>query len=122
VKKTNLKTSSVVFRKAEGVENLVDDSMSLCADWLSWVRLSPHGSLAYIAKPLSRWRIDSSNAGKRPPGELEWLEGERLLLEAAEIVKMTSSERDRILLDFLRKCWKWRIEAVPLERASALKN
>ena len=67
---------------------------------------------AYVAKPLSQWRIHSSNARKRPPGELEWLEGERALVEAAEILKMTPPERDRTLLDFLRKCWKWRIEAV----------
>jgi hypothetical protein len=43
---------------------------------------------------------------------LEWLEGERVLLEAVKILKLTPPEQDRILLDFLRKCWKWRLEAV----------
>jgi glycosyltransferase involved in cell wall biosynthesis len=122
VKNTILNASGVVFRNAEGIEDLVDDSMRLCADWLFWVRLLERGGLAFVAKPLSRWRIDSSNARKRPPGELEWLEGERVLREAAEILKMTPPERDRILLDFLRKCWTWRIEAVPLERESAVKK
>jgi glycosyltransferase involved in cell wall biosynthesis len=122
VKNTMLNASSVVFRNAEGIADLVDDSMRFCADWLFWVRLLQRGGVAYIAKPLSQWRIHSSNARKRPPGELEWLEGERVLLEAIEILKMTPPERDRILLDFLRKCWKWRIEAVPLERESAPKK
>ena len=112
VKNTILNASSVVFRNAEGFADLVDDSMRFCADWLFWVRLLQRGGVAYVAKPLSRWRLQSSNARKRPAGELEWLEGERVLLEAAEILKMTPSERDRILLDFLRKCWKWRLEAV----------
>jgi hypothetical protein len=102
----------VVFRNAEGIADLVDDSMRLCADWLFWVRLLQRGGVAYVAKPLSRWRLQSSNARKRPPGELEWLEGERVLVEAVKILKLTQPERDRILLDFLRKCWKWRLEAV----------
>jgi hypothetical protein len=33
-------------------------------------------------------------------------------VEAVKILKLTQPEQDRILLDFLRKCWKWRIEAV----------
>ena len=112
VKNTILNASGVVFRNAEGIADLVDDSMRLCADWLFWVRLLQRGGVAYVAKPLSRWRLQSSNARKRPPGELEWLEGERVLVEAVEILKLTQPERDRILLDFLRKCWKWRLEAV----------
>jgi glycosyltransferase involved in cell wall biosynthesis/SAM-dependent methyltransferase len=111
VKNTILNASGVVFRNMEGTADLVDDSMRLCADWLFWVRLLQRGGLAYVARPLSRWRLQSSNARNRPPGELEWPEGERVLLEAAEILKLTQSERDRILLDFLRKCWKWRTEA-----------
>ena len=113
VKNTILNASGVVFRNAEGIADLVDDSMRLCADWLFWVRLLQSGGLAYVAQPLSRWRLQSSNARKRPPGELEWLEGERVLVEAAKILKLTELERDRILLDFLRKCWKWNLEAVP---------
>jgi hypothetical protein len=107
-----LNASAVVFRNAEAIADLVDDSMRLCADWLFWVRLLQRGGVAYVAKPLSRWRLQSSNARKRPAGELEWLEGERVLVEAVNILKLTQAERDRILLDFLRKCWKWRIEAV----------
>ena len=122
VKNTILNASGVVFRNAEGIADLVDDSMRLCADWLFWVRLLQRGGVAYIAKPLSQWRLQSSNARKRPPGELEWLEGERVLVEAVEILKLTSPERDRILLDFLRKCWAWRLEAVPLERESVPKK
>ena len=109
VKNTILNASGVVFRNGEGIADLVDDSMRLCADWLFWVRLLQRGGVAYVAKPLSRWRLNSSNARNRPAGELEWLEGERVLAEAAEILKLTQAERDRILLNFLRKCWKWRI-------------
>jgi hypothetical protein len=46
----------------------------------------------------------------------------RVLAEAAEILKLTEPERDRILLDFLRKCWMWRIEALPQEREPTPKN
>jgi len=109
VKNTIMNASGVVFRNAEGIVDFVDDSMRLCADWLFWVRLMQCGGVAYVAKPLSRWRLNSSNARTRPPGELEWLEGERVLAEAAEILKLTEHERDRIHLDFLRKCWRWLI-------------
>jgi SAM-dependent methyltransferase len=109
IKNTILNASGVVFRNAEGIAHLVDDSMRLCADWLFWVRLLQRGGVAYVAKPLSRWRVQSSNARRLPPGELEWLEGERVLVEVAEVLKLTPEERDRILLDFLRKCWKWRL-------------
>jgi Glycosyl transferase family 2/Glycosyl transferases group 1 len=122
VKNTILNASAVVFRNAEGIADLVDDSMRLCADWLFWVRLLQRGGLAYVAQPLSRWRLQSSNARRRPPGELEWLEGERVLVEAAEILKLTQPERDRILLDFLRKCWKWRIEAAPKSESQLVKT
>ena len=109
VKNTIMNASGVVFRNAEGIADFVDDSMRLCADWLFWMRLMQCGGVAYLAKPLSRWRLNSSNARTRPPGELEWLEGERVLAEAAQILKLTEHERDRIQLDFLRKCWKWLI-------------
>ena len=109
VKNTIMNASGVVFRNAEGIADFVDDSMRLCADWLFWVRLMQRGGVAYIAKPLSRWRLNSSNARTRPPGELEWLEGERVLVEAGDILRLTEHERDRIKLDFLRKCWKWLI-------------
>ena len=113
VKNTMFNASGVVFRNAEGLADLVDDSMRLCADWLFWVRLLRRGGIAYVAKPLSRWRQNSSNARNRPQGELEWIEGERVLAEAAEILKLSEAERDRIFLNYLRKCWKWRIEATP---------
>jgi glycosyltransferase involved in cell wall biosynthesis/SAM-dependent methyltransferase len=111
VKNTILNASGVVFRNFDDIAYLVDDSMRICADWLFWVRLLQRGGVAYVSEPLSRWRLNSSNARNRPPGELEWLEGERVLIQAAEILKLTQPERDRILLDFLRKCWKWRTEA-----------
>ncbi|HEY5743330.1 MAG TPA: glycoside hydrolase family 99-like domain-containing protein [Terrimicrobiaceae bacterium] len=122
VKNTILNASGVVFRNAEGLADLVDISMRLCADWLFWVRLLRRGGIAYVAEPLSRWRLNSSNARTRPPGELEWLEGERVLTEAAQILKFTPHEWDRILLDFMRKCWKWRIESVPQEREPVSKE
>jgi glycosyltransferase involved in cell wall biosynthesis/ubiquinone/menaquinone biosynthesis C-methylase UbiE len=118
VKNTILNASGVVFRNAEGIADLVDDSMRLCADWLFWVRLLGRGGVAYVAEPLSRWRLNSSNARNRPAGELEWLEGERVLTEAAELLKLTQADRDRLLFNFLRKCWQWRISASKRDPAS----
>jgi glycosyltransferase involved in cell wall biosynthesis/SAM-dependent methyltransferase len=122
VKNTILNASGVVFRNAAGIADLVEDSMRLCADWLFWVRLLQRGGVAYVARPLSRWRLQSSNARRLPPGELEWLEGERVLVEAAQILRLTPEDRDRILLDFLRKCWKWRLGASPREQELASKR
>ena len=103
--------SGVVFRNLDDIVDLVDDSMRLCAYWLFWVRLWQRDGVAYVANPLSHWRLHSSNARNRPPGEFEWPEGERVLLESAKIAKLTQPDQDRILLDFLCKCWKWRIQA-----------
>lgn len=122
VKNTILNASAVVFRNGEGVADLVDDSMLLCADWLFWMRLLQRGGVAYVADPLSHWRLQSSNVRKRPPGELEWVEGERVLAAAAEILGLSEPERDRILLDFLRKCWKWQVDAASPEGGPATRG
>jgi zinc transporter len=78
--------------------------MRLCADWLFWVRLLRNGDLEYSHRMLNRWRINSSNARTRPPGDLEWREGRRVLMsdqgmhlrEAADRITRISEELDSI--------------------------
>jgi hypothetical protein len=60
-----LNASGVIFRNQEGLEELVDNSMRLCADWLFWVRLLTLGDFEYVACPLNFWRLNSSNARTR---------------------------------------------------------
>ena len=103
-----LNASGVVFRNSPEVANLVDDSMRLCADWLFWVRLLEKGDFEYIGKPLNLWRQDSSNARTKPPGELEWEEGSRVIREIADILRMDQNKSDLLMSDFKNKCNKWK--------------
>jgi len=76
-----LNASGAVFRNKSDLRELVDESMRLCADWLFWVRLMARGDFEYVARPLNYWRLASSNARTKPPGETEWNEGSRVLRE-----------------------------------------
>lgn len=107
-KNTILNASGVVFRNFEGVDRLVDDSMRLCADWLFWARLLVRGKIAYEAEPLNHWRLQSSNARNRPPGELEWVEGERILNELASLAGLTAAESAERIGGFAERCQKWK--------------
>ncbi len=59
--------SAVVFRNFDGIEELVDDSMRLCADWLFWVRLCRRGGVAFDARPLNLWRQRTLTRGRVRP-------------------------------------------------------
>ncbi len=106
--------SAVVFRNFEGIVDLVDDSIRLCADWLFWVRLCQRGGVAFDARPLNRWRQRTSNARTRPPGELEWLEGAQVVAECAEALAASPREREALLSAFRARCETWRNDAVPV--------
>ena len=66
--------------------------------------------LAFVARELNFWRLQSSNARTSPPGVLEWQEGERILAWAAARLGLSEAERDRAMLNFLRRCWHWLAE------------
>ena len=99
--------SAVVFRNFDGIGELVDDSMRLCADWLFWVRLCRRGGVAFDARPHNLWRQRTSNARTRPPGELEWEEGRRVLSECAEALGATATEREELFSTFRNRCHAW---------------
>lgn len=106
-KNTILNASGVVFRNFADIDCLVDDSMRLCADWLFWVRLLARGQLAYVAKPLNYWRLQSSNARNRPPGELEWQEGQKIIAEIGELLELEAQQREVLLNKFHERCIHW---------------
>ena len=99
--------SAVLIRNFNGIADLVDDTMRLCADWLLWVRLCRRGGIAFDARPLNRWRQRTSNARTRPPGELEWQEGARVVEECAEAIGASAQEREELLAAFRTRCDGW---------------
>jgi len=107
IKNTIPNASAVVFHNFKGIEELVDDSLRLCADWLFWVRLCGRGSIFFSASPLNRWRQQTSNARTRPPGELEWEEGRQVIETAAGLLGLSEPARVRLLGAFERRCQGW---------------
>ncbi len=105
-----LNASGVLFRNSPDLRELVDDSMRLCADWLFWIRLLARGDFEYVARPLNYWRLASSNARTKPPGEIEWDEGSRVLREAAKILGPDSPGEDRLLEQFRQRCDGWKMK------------
>jgi glycosyltransferase involved in cell wall biosynthesis len=106
-KNTVLNASGVVFRRFEGVDKLVPDSMRLCGDWLFWIRLCARGKIAYVAAPLNYWRLNTSNARSRLGGDLEWNEGQQILHEAADLLGLDAGARAAIVDAFRVRCLKW---------------
>jgi len=106
-KNTILNASGVVFRNFEGAYEFVPDSMRLCGDWLFWIRLCARGKIAYVAAPLSYWRLNTSNARTRPLGDLEWEEGQQVLNEAADLLELDAHARAAIVDAFRIRCLAW---------------
>ena len=106
-KNTVLNASGVVFRNFKGVDQLVHDSIRLCGDWLFWIRLLARGKIAYVAAPLNYWRLNTSNARTRPPGNLEWKEGKQILNEAADLLELNVGERAAMVEAFHVRCLAW---------------
>ena len=103
--------SAVVFRNFDGIVDLVDERMRLCADWLFWVRLCRRGGVVFDARPLNLWRQRTSNARTRPPGELEWEEGSLVIGECAAALGGSELEREAMLAAFRVRCEAWRAVA-----------
>ena len=56
---------------------------------------------------MNLWRQRTSNSRTRPPGELEWAEGQQVIREAATILGLDAEAcRDR-LAAFRRRCEAW---------------
>jgi len=102
-----LNASGVVFRNSPELAELVDEDMKLCGDWLFWVRLLVKGDFEYVARPLNYWRIGSSNARTRTPGEVEWSEGSKILEQIAEILQLEDSGKQALLNTFRQRCKEW---------------
>jgi hypothetical protein len=102
-----LNASGVVFRNSPELGELVDEDMKLCGDWLFWVRLLVKGDFEYVARPLNYWRIGSSNARTKAPGEIEWQEGKKVIRVVAEILGTTDTERSELLGTFKKRCVSW---------------
>jgi glycosyltransferase involved in cell wall biosynthesis len=107
IKNTIPNASAVVFRRFPGIEEQVEASMRLCADWLFWVRLCGRGSVSYCAIPLNLWRQNTSFARTRPPGVLEWQEGRAVIENAAEMLAVHPAEKQRLLVAFEQRCRQW---------------
>jgi len=108
VKNTIPNVSAVLFRNLPVLRKVIDENMRLCADWLSYVRLCGHGEIGYCHRPLNRWRLASSNARTKPPGETEWLEGARIYDEIGRLLRWTDEELQLRREEFRRKCDAWK--------------
>jgi len=108
-----LNASGVVFRNSPEVGELVDENMKLCGDWLFWVRLLVKGDFEYVARPLNYWRIGSSNARTKAPGEIEWSEGSGVIREIASILDLQDVKRSALIEAFRKRCEKWVQEKTP---------
>ncbi|HEV2211104.1 MAG TPA: FkbM family methyltransferase [Verrucomicrobiae bacterium] len=107
IKNTIPNASAVLFRNFQGIADLVDDTMRLCADWLFWVSLCEKGGVGFVARPLNYWRQNTSHARTRPPGVLEWEEGRRVIERAVKLLGLGPHETERRLKAFEQRCRGW---------------
>jgi glycosyltransferase involved in cell wall biosynthesis len=108
-----LNASGVVFRNGPNLDELANDKMRLCGDWLFWVRLLARGEFEYVARPLNYWRLGSSNARTKPEGEIEWREGKKVIREIAKILGTTDTKRSDLLGTFKKRCVSWKALSKP---------
>lgn len=106
-KNTIPNVSAVLFRNRPDLEALIDVDARLCGDWMTYVRLCGLGAIAFCPEPLNYWRQDSSNARNRPPGVLEWEEGQAVVRTAADLLGYEACASEDALERFLHRCKKW---------------
>ncbi|MEW6517696.1 MAG: glycosyltransferase family A protein [candidate division FCPU426 bacterium] len=105
--------SAVLIRKS-ALEALgpLNTDFQLCGDWMLWVRLLEKNDVAFCSQSLNYWRINTSNARLKTNGTLEWLEGEKILRQAATMLGLGPAETTEMLFAFLKKCWQWQRESL----------
>jgi glycosyltransferase involved in cell wall biosynthesis len=108
-KKNTIPNASAVLIRASALKSIdyLDDSYGLCGDWLLWIKLLLRSNVGYVAEKLNYWRQQSSNARSYPPGILEWKEGQKILGYVAQELALSEAEKDKLLLDFLSRCFEW---------------
>jgi glycosyltransferase involved in cell wall biosynthesis len=89
----------------------VDTSFQLCGDWLHWGKVLLQTDLAYVAEPLNRWRLGSSNSRLLQAGALEWSEGQRVIRYLAKELEIPESETTELLMVFAERCLNWSVAA-----------
>jgi glycosyltransferase involved in cell wall biosynthesis len=122
-KKNTIPNASAVLlrRSALNAVGGPEETYRLCGDWFLWVKVLLHSDMAYVAEKLNYWRQDSSNARVLPSGVSEWKEGEEILKYIGKEISLSEAETNRMLLDFLKRCFDW-LEASQhggIERAGA---
>jgi hypothetical protein len=65
-----------------------------------------------VPECLNFWRQNTSNARVASAGTLEWVEGEKVLNYACEILNLSAAEKQGIMLSFIRRCWQWQKEFI----------
>jgi glycosyltransferase involved in cell wall biosynthesis len=106
-KNTIPNVSGVLFRNTSDLAEAIDTEMRLCGDWLAYVRLCGRGDVAYSPEPLNLWRQRTSHSRTRPPGELEWAEGQRVIGEAGSLLGLDPAACRERLEAFRRRCEGW---------------
>lgn len=114
VKNTIPNASAVLIRKQalEDCGGIIDRPFRLCGDWLQWIEILACSDIAFISDCLNFWRQKSSNARIASAGTLEWIEGEQVLTQACKILSLSETQKNDILLRFLKKCWQWQREYI----------
>ena len=107
-KNTIPNASAVVARRSALQKALpLDTSFKLCGDWMHWGRVLLQTDLAYVAEPLNRWRLGSSNSRTLPPGILEWNEGKRIVRYFAKELGYSEAEVIELMMGFAERCANW---------------
>lgn len=107
-KNTIPNASAVLCRRSAVLAALpLDTSFRLCGDWLHWGRVLLKSDVAYVAEPLNRWRLQSSNSRTHRPGYLEWREGRRVIGHLAAAVGRTEAETQALTITFADRCIEW---------------
>lgn len=113
--KNTIPNASAVLIRRSALDisgGIIDEPFRLCGDWLQWIRILSVSDIAFVPECLNYWRQKTSNARVKSAGTLEWIEGEKILSYACDILNLSQEQKYHILLAFLRKCWEWQREFI----------
>ncbi len=117
-KKNTIPNASAVLLRASILRSIdrLDAGYQLCGDWLLWVKILLQSNVGYVAEKLNYWRQRSSNARTHAPGILEWNEGQQIICYLAKQLRVSDSEKDKMLRDFAMRCAEWMRDGVDTQR------